>query len=146
MGAMEASCPCGGPEGRTLSKILEPRQCQGIFQNCMQGSSQSGAQSQKKTQEVISKIPRTAAYETSGFTNFSVLCPPLPPSTPIPVALAPHTLKNKMQRERRAKGGRRGNGGKPWLGSGSLVWLLKPPASGHLQAAGRPACPPTALA
>lgn len=75
-----------------------------------------GARSQKKTQEVISKIPRTAAYETSGFTNFSVLCPPMSPSTPIPVALSTHTLKN-MQREKRAKEGRGGNGGKAWLGS-----------------------------
>lgn len=64
------------------------------FETAMSAAASLGAQSQKKMQEVISKIPRTAAYETfPGVTNFSVLCPPMSPSTPIPAAFAPHTLK-----------------------------------------------------
>lgn len=83
------------PEGRgALSKTLELCGARDSFKTAMSAAASLGAQSQKKMQEVISKIPRTAAYETfPGVTNFSVLCSPMSPSTPIPAALAPHTLK-----------------------------------------------------
>lgn len=84
---VEATRPltaCG--EGReTLAKTLEPRQCQGSLKALCDGVASLGAQGQTKVHEVISKIPRTAAYETvPGFTNISVLRPPhaRPPHVP----------------------------------------------------------------
>lgn len=84
----------------------------------MEQAASLGAQGQKKkVQEVISKIPRTAAHETfPGFTNVSVLCPLVSPLIPIPVALAPHPLKLLLKEKKRGKGEGTGICGKAWLG------------------------------
>lgn len=103
---MEASRPGGGTCLKEQGPFLEHLNSAAPESLKTAGSAAEslGAQSQKKMQEVISKIPRTAAYETfPGVTNFSALCPPMSPSTPIPVALASHTLK-KMTAEEREKG------------------------------------------
>lgn len=72
----------GPPEGKGILELCSARES---FKTAGSTAASLGAQSQKKTQEVISKIPRTAAYEIfPGVTNFFSI-------VPCPIFLHPHS-------------------------------------------------------
>lgn len=83
----------------------------------MEQAASLGAQDQKKVQEVISKILRTAAHETfPGFTNVSLLCPLVSPHPHSHGTCSTSSEKLLLKGKKRGKGEGTGICGKAWLG------------------------------